>query len=186
MQILLFFMFVFVAEALILTYGLRSVSRSPNSSPPRDRLPLRSRLLVVFLVGLSSGGWVVVPLLMSPGSTQYTALLFLVIPVLGGLWVATAWHGKHLKSYVLLGLLAGILATFVSTAAGAFAYISPDILPTESFQYVWWRYFFRSSLSVLEVSTTTMLFITGGIVGDWIERRRCTRPGGHQVTIETQ
>ena len=102
-------------------------SRSPTSPSPRDRSPLRSRLLVVLLVGLFSGGWVVVPLLMSPGPAQYTALLFLAIPVLGGLWIGTVWHGRHLKSYVILGLVAGILATLVSAAVAA--YIRVSFLP---------------------------------------------------------
>jgi hypothetical protein len=186
---LLFFMLVFVAEAFLLTlgltYGRRSVSRSPNSSSRQERSPWQSRLLVVLLVGLFSGGWIAVPLLMNAGPVQYIALLFLTIPLLGGFRLATVGHRGHLGSYFLLGLLAGILATFVSTAAGAFAYFSPvDVSTGERFLAVWWPHFLRSPWSLIEVFATTISFVAGGLIGNRKERVRAARSGSHRAPIQ--
>jgi hypothetical protein len=186
---LLFFMLVFVAGAFLLTlgltYGRRSVSRSPTSPSQRNRSALRSRLLVVLLVGLFSGGWVAIPLLMNAGPAQYTTLFFLVIPLLGGFRLATVWHSGHFGSYFVLGSLAGILATFVSTATGAFAYSSPLGVPTgERFLAIWWQHFLRSPWSVIEVFATTMLFVAGGLIGDRIEWARAGS-GGHRTPTQT-
>jgi hypothetical protein len=187
MPLLLFFMLVFVVEIFILSLGLLPVRPSPTSSSPRDRSSSRSRLLVVLVVGLFSAGWIVVPLLVTPGPAQYTALFFLVIPVLGGVRVATIWHGRHLRSYVLLGLLAGILTTFVSTAAGAFVYRLPlDVFTSEGFLAVWWQHFLRSSWSLIEVFSTATLFVMGTLIGDRLEAMMSARSAGRRVPTETQ
>src|SRR5215207_3770043 len=80
----------------------------------KDDLPMTTRILIVVLVGLIFSVYFL-PLTFN----AFTPYLFLILivclaaPVVGGGWVGTRWRGKHLRSYALLGFMAGIVATAV-------------------------------------------------------------------------
>jgi hypothetical protein len=99
----------------------RALSFLPTA---KDHLSLRSQMLVVLLVGVITSAWVIVDSFIYSGPLQYTAFLFWASPVLVGSWMGIRWRGRHLKSYVVLGLVAGILTTLVSAAIAAYIRVS--------------------------------------------------------------
>ena len=81
--------------------------------------------------------------------------------------------------------MAGILATLVSAAVAA--YIRVSFLPVgvtlgdpEPFFGTWWQIIQVFTYNPIVVFSTTTLFITGGLIGDRIERR-AAESGGYQV-----
>lgn len=88
---------------------------------------------------------------------------FFVIPICIGLWIGIRWRGSHFKRYLGLGLSSGALEAllfivFVGLVDG-FSFISEDI-----------PYLFI--LFGVNIARCTFGFITGGLIGDWIERKR--------------
>lgn len=82
-------------------------------------------------------------------------IILLFSPILFGLWLGYHWRSSHLEAYFLSGLAVG-LAGVLSDAA----YFGAMDL----------------SIAVTIIPLATLLFTTGGITGDWIERWRHGRP----------
>lgn len=92
--------------------------------------------------------------------TFLVAAPFFVSPILVGLWMGLRWRATNFKRYLLAGLLCGAVdgAAIILTLShedhspGMFSYAALFILMDL------FRYFFG--------------FATGGLLGDWIEKRR--------------
>jgi hypothetical protein len=142
----------------------------------KDDLPITTRILIVVLVGLIFSGYFL-PLTFNAFIPYLLLILILCLaaPVVGGGWVGARWRGKHLRSYALLGFMAGIVATAVVVSVMA----PLSTLPP-------WVLIGRASIvAVFTVISTTFLFITGGLLGDQIERRK-SKLGKSQRDAETQ
>src|SRR5215211_1452115 len=158
------------------------------SSPgAKDHLSLKARILIVVFVGLIFSGYMI-PLLHPLTGFRVVSgllgglllLLSLAAPVVGGTWVGANRSGKHLRSYALLGFMAGIVST-ATIGSLLLALASPqpsDLLSTSAILAV-------LTLAVLTVFSTTLLFITGGLIGDRIEKRK-SKLGQSQRDAETQ
>jgi hypothetical protein len=142
----------------------------------RNDLPLKTRILIVVLVGLIFSGYVY-PLFIDTSGLFAVVLLLLclAVPVVGGGWVGTTWRGRHLRSYALLGFMAGIVAAAVVVSLlVAVSYLQTLALIRAS-----------TVIAVLTILSATFLFVTGGLLGDQIEKRK-SKPDKSQRDAETQ
>jgi|SRR5215204_5480178 len=154
----------------------------------KNDLPLKTRILIVVLVGLIFSGYGL-PVL-SNAFVPYLVVIFLLglaAPVVGGVWVGATWRGKHLRSYALLGFMAGLVAAVVVIsfpAALALLDVTLDVVVGRAPSP--WLFVVQAPLIVgFTVPPTTLLFITGGLLGDRIERRKA-KPAKSQRDAETQ
>lgn len=86
---------------------------------------------------------------------------FFVIPMVIGLWIGLRWRGRNMKRYLMLGVSSGtiemvIIATFYQVIAG---FALRDLLSV-------------LAVLVINVARCAFGFAAGGLLGDWIERRR--------------
>jgi len=108
------------------------------------------------------------------GSLCWFDLFLLFAPLTSGLWVGTTWRGRHVKTYFLLGWLVGILAApgfllhdYVVNSSYYSNELAKGLLP-----------FIEVTLGfILFVSfTAAVVFTSGGLFGDLIERQRYAIP----------
>jgi len=150
-----------------------------SSSDARDYVSLRIRTLIVVLVGLAFSGYIFLTLIGVTSTLLFAGLLLLltlVAPVVGGGYVGANWRGKHLRSYVLLGFMAGIMPAIVFVLSMWLAFGTsqlPVLLGVSTIGVV------------LTLFSTTLSFVTGGLLGDLIEKRR-SNLGKPQRDAETQ
>jgi hypothetical protein len=169
--------------------ALRSKDQSPTvDSQPGTRngkslptaieaLPFRSKVTLVTVSGLLPGVILVFDLEVDHGGLIGILLLLssIAIPVVSGIWVGTSWHGGHLKSYALFGLMSGTLATFVfwlttlvllpaiqiPTSQGLLTYVPTGVFLT---------------LTAVTTFSVSLLFFTGGLIADRIKSRKSAKP----------
>lgn len=84
-----------------------------------------------------------------------------IIPIAIGLWIGIRWRGRHLKRYLILGLVSGgleaiLFIIFLFLADGISFDDSPYLL----------------AILGINVARCTFGFMGGGLVGDWLEKRR--------------
>ncbi len=98
----------------------------------------------------------------------------LAAPIASGLWVGMTWHGRHAKAYLLLGWLVGIVA--------APGFLLHDYVVRPSY---FGNMLAEGLLPFLGVTVGFVLFVSfigavmftsGGLFGDRIERRRDSIP----------
>jgi hypothetical protein len=100
----------------------------------------------------------------------FVAALFLV-PIALGLLIGLRWQGKNLKRYVRMGLLCGlveggivaiIVIYFVALGIGGPHWPGKFTFPL----------MFAAAFIIIDLFRCVFGFATGGLLGDWIERRR--------------
>ncbi len=169
----------------------REVSETPAEETPRAAL---SVVLQVLLTVVTAGVLPVVssfiaislvffhppvgerPPLSSP---TYIYLWFHLIPLFCGLYAGLTWRGIHLRGHMLLGLLAGTIE------AGTIAVLHFDIFYARAALNEFLTanrgrgLFFPVDVSdIIAVFATIMLFMSGGIFGDLLERAQSPREEG--------
>ncbi len=85
-------------------------------------------------------------------------LALMLCPFPFGLWIGLSLPGRRLKTYTLLGFAIGLIAF-----AGIVLVYQQHLFPLPE---GWWSQLIRY------VAATALLFISGGIIGDWIEFKR--------------
>lgn len=126
-----------------------------------DGFPFLHLVLAVFLSVLVSSGsfW----LYRRVTFNQLFLWISIVCPLPFGFWAGLVWRGRHLKFYVFLGLIVGVIGML------GVNYISMGVLlPLGAYDFA---SYWIQTLSFYALGAT-LLFTSGGLVGDWIERRR--------------
>ena len=88
------------------------------------------------------------------------------LPIAYGLFIGLSWRGRNLKRYLIVSLLAAVPECLILLAIAIAAQKSPEYKLAGDF---------LTQVLVLElivVARCVFGFVTGGLVGDWIERRR--------------
>ena len=87
--------------------------------------------------------------------------LYFLIPIIVGIWIGIKWEGNHFKPYLLIGIGSGVLEvtmwTVLVVALEEFARDEMALMATYA--------------GVITLKSVLGL-VTGGLVGDWIARRR--------------
>jgi hypothetical protein len=145
----------------------QNVSRDIISSPERSAKFYQYILAIVLPVLVSSiSYWFFSVFRFGSESSSWVSSLFLIVfiicPLPFGLWVGLWLRGSHLKIYSLLGFITGIINMIVtglifSKFIGRFRLIDEQAL-------------------LVTVLGGTFLYTTGGIIGNWIEKGRSSRP----------
>jgi hypothetical protein len=134
--------------------------RSPLSSS--FRLPLWRGATAVFIPALVSTAG----LLFKDVNDLVFVAFACASSLLSGLWIGTTWRGKHLKSYIGLGVVAGLLSwilTFlVGVPMGVFGLGGP----------LWINVVAFITFALLAILAATPLFLAGSLFGDLIEKQR--------------
>jgi hypothetical protein len=121
--------------------------RSPPQQPIQEISLLRLGLIVLFPALITIGLFTVF--------TEYVRLS-LILPLPFGLWLGIRWRGRHPKMYALLGLSVGVIemaaALIILSINGRLA------LPEDAV-----------SLILMYVIGATILFVAGGLFGDFIK-----------------
>ena len=100
----------------------------------------------------------------------FVAALF-VLPIALGLWIGLRWQGKNLKRYVQMGLLcvsvrgaivALIVILLLIAGRGQEHYAGKSTFPLV----------YMTLFILIDLFRCVFGFATGGLLGDWIERRR--------------
>ena len=147
-----------IAELAASVDDLRTRNQLPPAtstpSPERD-LALWRRFVAVLLPAL----------LITASSYLNSAILVLLLhaSVLSfGFWTGISWPGRHLRDYVLLGSVVGVIggtgALLVQYATTQPDLSNPILAPLMLF--------------VIEVLAATTLFVSGGLFGDLVEEKR--------------
>ena len=78
------------------------------------------------------------------------------MPLIVGIWLGLSWAGSHLKKYLIIGVVIGIIDQLV------FIVFEPDL-----------REDIGLSLGVggMVILVTTLFFTSGALFGDWLERK---------------
>lgn len=96
-------------------------------------------------------------------SKVFLASLF-ALPIALGLWVGFRWRGRNLKRYLLVGLLCGLIdGAIILTAA---------ILVAVNWGHYPGQISFALLFIVIDLFRCIFGFATGGLLGDWLEKRR--------------
>jgi hypothetical protein len=130
-------------------------------------------LLLAALISLSSVlFWsAYIGAIFSGVSPPILALLLIVMLSLAtfplGYWTGNRWPGYHLKSYVILGSSVGLVEWLVILL---YRLITLGVAGMSGTLVLFW--FLRSALAI------ALLFVSGAIIGDLIERRKFTPTAG--------
>jgi len=136
--------------------ALRSINKSAIVEPrpsQTDGVPFSRLGLAVLLPVLISIGndW-----FLRGGFNPLFSWIQILSPLFFGFWIGLTWRGRHLKSYVLLGLTVGLIGAFV------YMLLDPGVFsPGYVLGYV-----------LASVLLLILLFTSGGLFGDWVERNR--------------
>jgi hypothetical protein len=87
------------------------------------------------------------------------------IPVVIGMWIGIRWRGGHFMVYLTLGLCSGTIEALLFST---FAIATGNIELEQShylLMFLW-----------LNIGRCAFGFIAGGLLGDWIERNRLSKP----------
>lgn len=84
-----------------------------------------------------------------------------IIPIAIGLWIGIKWRGRHLKRYLILGLVSGGLEAILFII---FLFLADEISFDDSPYLL--------AIVGINVARCTFGFTGGGLVGDWLEKRR--------------
>jgi hypothetical protein len=90
--------------------------------------------------------------------SSFLLIVFIICPLPFGLWVGLWLRGSHLKIYVLLGFITGIITMIVTGFIFSFWEPEATLIDDQSL--------------LVNVLGGTFLYTTGGIIGDWIEKKR--------------
>ena len=164
-----------ISETTISLRALQSIIKSRIVEPrPRqtDRFPFLHLVLAVLLSVLVSIGifWFYKRVTFN----QLFLWISILCPLPFGLWVGLAWRGRHPRSYVFLGLTVGVIGML------GVNYISMGVLLPLRGYLLARAWIHTLSFYALGV---TLLFTLGGLLGDWIEKRRLLYKGT-EVSIE--
>jgi hypothetical protein len=107
-----------------------------------------------------------------PGASGVALALMLIVffslatfPL--GYWTGHKWSGRHVRSYVILGISVGLIEWF-GAALYRFFYFGTEGLTTQ----ILFTWVMRSVLSI------ALIFVSGAFFGDLIERRRLSAEAG--------
>jgi hypothetical protein len=87
-----------------------------------------------------------------------------VLPIALGLWIGLRWQGTNLKRYLLVGLLCG-------SVDGAII-LTMVIITVQSHGHTQGDFSFAALFILIDLFRCIFGFATGGLLGDWLERRR--------------
>jgi hypothetical protein len=98
------------------------------------------------------------------------AALF-VLPIALGLWIGLRWQGKNLKRYVQLGLLCVSVKGAIVALIVIFILIAGSVEPHHPAKFTF-PLMVGALFILIDLFRCVFGFATGGLLGDWIERRR--------------
>jgi hypothetical protein len=105
----------------------------------------------------------------------FLAALF-ALPIALGLWTGVRWQGTNLNCYLLLGLLCGavrgVIAAIILTIYLIWLRTAMEHYPGKFTLPL----MFGALFVLIDLFRCVFGFATGGLLGDWIERRRYPRP----------
>jgi hypothetical protein len=102
----------------------------------------------------------------------FVAALF-VLPIPLGLWIGLRWQGKNLKRYVRVGLLCGSVRAAIVALIVILNLLSMVQSGGEHYPGKFTTPLMFAALFILiDLFRCVFGFATGGLLGDWIERRR--------------
>lgn len=105
---------------------------------------------------------------------KITVASLFIMPIGLGFWVGLRWSGRNIKRYVIVGLLCG----FVDAAI--VAVISIRVAQTGGHSPG--GFSFTALFILIDIFRCVFGIVTGGLLGDWIERRRYPQLYGHYFT----
>ena len=89
----------------------------------------------------------------------------IALPIALGLWMGLKWRGRNLKQYVLVGLICGLVDAAIALTLVTLDVAQPNHHSPGEVTY--------ALLSVaVDMSRCIFGFATGGLLGDWFERRK--------------
>lgn len=100
----------------------------------------------------------------TPVLISFLIVLF-AVPIGLGIWVGTRWKGRHLKQYLLLGLMAGAVVIAVPLLLVIILAIADALTLSEAVKPVLW-------IILVGLGRDIFGFLCGGLIGDLIEKRR--------------
>lgn len=124
-------------------------------------LVLRLELAVLLPILISIGSYWLFTKLDLPPLFSWISILC-ALPF--GLWIGLTWQGGHLKAYVALGLIIGVIGQ-----AGIYYINHIYFYPGESFLPLPNDWYIQLAKNVVMV---TLMLMTGGLFGDWMEWKR--------------
>lgn len=152
-------------------------ARPNGSAPTHFRWKQIAQLLLVAALGalLSLFLWQFIVQGLMPGANEFMLALLLVVllslvafPL--GYWAGKRWFGRHLRSYGVLGLAVGLSAFLVVWAYSLVFFGGPSARAL-----VFWLVLHELSLS--------LVFMSGAVWGDLVERRKFSLEGGKIVAL---
>lgn len=91
------------------------------------------------------------------------AALF-ALPIAMGLWIGLRWRGRNLKRYLLTGLLCGTVDGAIILTVTILLVLTAGRFPG--------HFSFAALFILINLFRCIFGFATGGLLGDWLERRR--------------
>ena len=85
--------------------------------------------------------------------------LSVLSPLPFGLWLGLWWRGRHWRRYLVVGACAGIVSAIGVTSVFAKSSILTALMESPEMLFFY-------------VVGSALLFVAGGLIGDWIEERR--------------
>lgn len=159
-------------ENRITTYGAHTPVDTPNATPPEPG-PIRPKLSRLAVPGVASSlvGFVLYYVAYSrPSMSVIPQFIALFSPLPFGVWAGVWDRGRHLRRYVYAGSLVG-LSQLISNVLLRRQLFGISLFYGDAIGNVW--------IVTIFIVGSMLLFVTGGLTGDLIERRflPATGPG---------
>ena len=103
----------------------------------------------------------------------FLASLFL-LPIVLGFWVGLKWSGRNIGRYLVVGLLCGFVDAGILATVGFLAIRDQGHSPGD--------FSFLALFILIDIFRCIFGIVAGGLLGDWIERRRYPHLYGHYFT----
>ena len=96
--------------------------------------------------------------------TKILLVAFFVLPIGLGMWIGLGWRGTNLKRYLQVGLLCGAVDGAIT--------LTIVIIAVLKFGHTEGQFSFTALFILIDLFRCIFGFATGGLLGDWLERRR--------------
>jgi hypothetical protein len=162
--------------------SLSTENRVPGNEPATVSLSWRQIGRILLLAALISFlSLLMSPFYVQPGAIQATFAITLIVllslatfPL--GYWTGHAWPGRHVTSYIILGISVGLIEWF-GVLIYRLIFFGIEGLTTSLTTRVPVFLLMRSVISI------ALIFISGALCGDLIERRRFSAEAGWWVAV---